>query len=49
MVKENIPAWLGAPAILPVDALSVSPGGNEPTITDQLSGAVPPVALSCAV
>ena len=36
MVTENAPVLVGAPAILPVDALSVSPGGNEPPIPFQL-------------
>ena len=46
MVTENAPDLVGAPAILPVDALSVSPGGNEPPTTLQLLGSVFPLSPS---
>jgi hypothetical protein len=46
MVTENVPASVGAPAILPVDAVSVSPGGNEPPATLQLLGSVFPLSPS---
>jgi hypothetical protein len=37
---------VGVPLISPVDALSVKPAGNVPTIIDQVNGVVPPEAVS---
>jgi hypothetical protein len=35
-VKEYCPDAVGVPIIVPVEALSARPGGNEPRITLQL-------------
>src|ERR1700674_557609 len=45
-VKEKVPIAVGVPAIVPVEAFSSNPGGNEPVTTLQLYGWVPPVAAS---
>jgi hypothetical protein len=47
-LNEKFPDWVGVPEIAPV-LLSVKPEGRLAEETDQPSGAVPPVALSCAV
>lgn len=41
---EKVPPIVGAPETMPVLAVSVSPGGSFPLLTDQVYGAVPPVA-----
>jgi hypothetical protein len=44
-VKLDVPAVVGVPVITP--ALdSVNPAGKVPTLTDHVSGAVPPLAAS---
>jgi hypothetical protein len=43
IVKENVPADLGVPVILPVAAFKVRPGGN-PALTAQWYGLVPSTA-----
>ena len=45
MVKLNFPAAVGVPVRLPA-ALRVRPVGSAPVETDQVNGAVPPVAAS---
>src|SRR5205085_2648716 len=45
-VKLAVPAVVGVPVIAPVPALRFSPAGSAPTVTDQLSGAVPPLAVA---
>ena len=47
-LNAKVPDWVGVPEIAPM-LLSVNPMGRFAEETDQLSGAVPPVALSCAV
>jgi hypothetical protein len=47
-VKRNDPAAVGVPEIVPVEADSVRPAGNEPDWIDQVYGDVPPVAVSAA-
>jgi len=42
-VKLNVPALVSLPVNVP-PALSASPGGTLPFATDQVYGAVPPVA-----
>jgi hypothetical protein len=44
-VKENVPAVVGVPLICP-ELMSVSPAGKEPELSDQMYGAVPPLAAS---
>jgi hypothetical protein len=44
-LNEKFPDWIGVPEIAPV-LLSVNPVGRFAEETDQLSGAVPPVAAS---
>ena len=44
-VNEDVPEAVGVPLICPA-LLSVKPAGNEPALTDQLYGAVPPLAAS---
>ena len=43
-VKENVPDAVGVPLIWP-ELTSVSPAGKEPALTDQVYGAVPPLAV----
>ena len=45
MVKAGAPA-VGVPEMMPVPLARVSPAGNEPADTVQLSGAVPPLDAS---
>lgn len=47
-VNEKLPVWLGVPLIWPVEAFIVRPGGKEPEVTDQVYGAVPPLAVNVA-
>jgi hypothetical protein len=42
-VKEKEPAVVGVPLITPVDAFSASPGGNDPELSANEYGAVPPI------
>ncbi len=48
-IKGYCPDAVGVPVTAPVEALSASPGGNEPETTLQLYGSVPPVAASGAL
>jgi hypothetical protein len=50
MVKVEVPCALdaGVPLITPVAAFKKSPAGNAPEASDQLMGAMPPVATSAA-
>ena len=48
MLNEKFPDWVGVPEIAPV-LLSVNPAGRFAEETDQLWGAVPPVAPIWAV
>jgi hypothetical protein len=38
MVKENTPAVVGVPEMVPVEEPRVSPPGRLPAVTDQVSG-----------
>ena len=42
-VKLYVPAVVGVPDIMPVDAPRVSPVGSAPADTDQVNGVVPPL------
>ena len=44
-VKLEAPAVVGVPAIPPVEAFRVSPGGKAPELIDHEYGAVPPEAV----
>ena len=46
-VKSNVPDAVAVPEITPA-ALSVSPSGRAPAVTDQVYGVVPPVAANFA-
>ena len=46
-VTRALTAAVGVPEIVP-PAPRVSPAGNVPAATDQVNGAVPPVAVSVA-
>jgi hypothetical protein len=47
MVNVYVPAAVGVPPIFPVELFSVRPGGSEePAATENVYGAVPPVADS---
>jgi hypothetical protein len=46
--KPNAPCVVGVPEISPVDGDRVRPPGNAPELSDQVYGADPPVAESCA-
>jgi len=48
-VKEVVPACVGVPLIWPVEAVRLSPVGNDPELIDHEYGAVPPVAFSVAL
>lgn len=43
IVNRNFPVVVGVPLIVPVEGLSVSPGGREPENTFHVKGGVPPV------
>jgi hypothetical protein len=45
-VKLNVPAVVGVPEIVPLAATSVRPAGNAPELMLQVSGVVPPLAVS---
>ena len=45
-MNDAIPAVVGTPEIVPVDADSVRPAGSAPELMLQLYGVVPPVAPS---
>jgi hypothetical protein len=47
-VKEVVPDCVGVPLIWPVEAVRLSPGGNNPELIDHEYGAVPPVAARTA-
>jgi hypothetical protein len=47
-VKEVVPDCVGVPLIWPVEAVTLSPVGNDPKLIDHEYGAVPPVAVSVA-
>lgn len=42
-VNDEVPDAVGVPVMVPEFALSASPAGSDPLLTDQLIGAVPPV------
>ena len=48
IVKRLVPLVVGVPLNWPVTAFSVMPCGRVPAETDQLNGAVPPVAVRLA-
>jgi hypothetical protein len=48
-VKLKVPDAVGVPEIEPVEAVKLSPAGNEPELMLQMYGVVPPVAASVAV
>ena len=41
-------AAVGVPAITPLEGVNDKPAGNVPVATDQVNGAVPPVAVNFA-
>lgn len=45
-VKLEFPAAAGVPRMTPVDGSRDKPAGNEPALTDQVYGGVPPEPLS---
>jgi hypothetical protein len=45
-VNDPVPAAVGVPEIMPVEATRLNPAGNVPTLTLQLYGVVPPLACS---
>ena len=47
-VNEDVPDAVGVPEIAPVEAFRVSPAGNEPLLTLQEYGVVPPLACIAA-
>jgi hypothetical protein len=48
-VKVLVPVPVGVPEITPVVEARASPAGNVPEVTDQVYGAVPPVATTVAM
>lgn len=44
IVKLAVAALVGEPEMTPVAVASDRPAGKEPTVTDQVKGAVPPLA-----
>lgn len=48
-VKFDTPVVVGVPEIIPVLALSASPEGKLPDVTDHESGGVPPLACNAAL
>ena len=46
IVNDTVPAAVGVPEIMPVDATKLSPAGNVPALTLQVYGVVPPLACS---
>ena len=46
IVKLKVPPVFGVPVIAPVEGLSASGGGNEPEVTANVYGAVPPLPLT---
>src|SRR5436190_18910099 len=48
-VKLLVAIAVGAPLITPVLAFSDTPAGNDPKVTDQVYGAVPPLTASVAL
>ena len=47
--KPNVPLVLGVPEIFPLPPLSETPAGSWPELTENLYGAVPPVAVTVAL
>ena len=47
-MKEAVPACVGVPLIWPVEAVRLSPVGNDPELIDHEYGAVPPVPVRVA-
>lgn len=47
MLKFAVPVTVGVPPIVPKVELSTIPVGNDPEVTVQMYGGVPPVAVSC--
>ncbi len=48
-VKLEVPAVEGVPEMVPLVALSVRPEGSNPLASDQVYGAVPPLAANVVV
>jgi hypothetical protein len=48
-VNGNVPAVVGVPDSNPVPAANVTPGGNDPALTDHTYGDVPPTTASESV
>ena len=42
IVKFHVPVCAGTPAIIPVEAFTLRPGGSDPLETDHLNGVLPP-------
>jgi hypothetical protein len=47
-VKFEVPAVVGVPVILPVEAFRAKPPGSAPVAIDQVCGWVPPLAINVA-
>jgi hypothetical protein len=45
MVTAKVPALVGVPDNVPLEASSTSPGGRSPDATDQSTGVIPPVKV----
>jgi hypothetical protein len=45
-VNTYVPGVVGVPAIAPVLAFRFKPGGSTPEVTENVYGAMPPVAVS---
>ena len=46
MVKLYVPATVGVPDVMPVDGFNVTPDGSAPLLTENVIGAVAPVAVN---
>jgi hypothetical protein len=47
-VKFEVPAVVGVPVILPVEAFRAKPPGSVPVEMDQVYGVIPPLATNVA-
>jgi len=45
-VGLEVPAVVGVPEIMPVEASRFSPAGRDPPVIDQVQGSNPPVSVS---
>jgi hypothetical protein len=49
MAKVYVPAVVGVPLIVPVEVLSVTPSGNVPVLSVNVTGAAPPLVATLAL